>query len=624
MADDIIREALERFEESESASQFNRAAAEEDIRFARLGEQWPDDIRRQRMLEGRPCLTINRCAPFVRQIVNEARKNTPAIKVSPVDSNADVATAEVINGLVRAIQNGRRKADIAYDTALEHAVSGGFGFFRIGIDYVSPETFDMEAYIDRIPNPLMVHWDTSTTEFDSSDWGYCFVSDFITPELFKQRYPKASPVSFDSMGDAATHWQQDERVRIAEYFLRAEKTRTLYLMSDGRTIRKDQLPEIAKAAFAAGGIDLGGQVDEDELTGAFLQLNGLEIKRQREASYHEVTRRVISGVEVLEETTWPGSVIPVLPVWGDEVIIDGRRHFRSLIRDAKDPQMMFNFWRSAATELVALAPRAPWVGPKGFVPKGQEEIWATANTRSHAYLEYEPGAGGAPQRTPFSGVPAGALQEALSAADDMKSITGIYDSALGATSNEKSGRAILARERQTGTSNFHFLDNLNRAVEAAGRVLVEIIPAVYSERQTIRVLGEDSREKVVHLTTQAGGPQGPNMDGEPELYNLSVGRYDVKVEAGTDYATARQETRETLIEIMRQVPGAAQLLGDIVLENMDFPGADRAAQRIAALLPPQIQAAENGAPMPNPGMPPGVPAGQPALPAANPAPLGSQ
>ena len=605
----VIQEALEQFEESESATTFNRQDAYEDIIFGRLANQWPDKVRKQREAEGRPCLTINRCLPFIRQIVNEARRNTPAIKVSPADSQADVNTAEVINGLIRAIQHGKRKADVAYDTAVEHAVSGGFGFFRIGIDYVNSETFDMEAYIDRIPNPLMVHWDPSTTEFDSSDWDYAFISDWWTEDQFKRKYPDAEMVSFEGNTREATIslWMDEERVRIAEYFTRTENKRKLYRLSDGNVVRKENLPEMARQSFEAGGIDLGGQISDEEAIGAFLAANGLSITHTREAPYYEVMRRIISGTEVLEEDPWPGSVIPICPVWGDEVIIDGRRHYRSLIRDAKDPQMMFNFWRTAATELVALAPRAPYIGPKGFVPKGQEDEWASANTRSWPYLEYDPSAGNPPQRQPFAGVPAGALQEALNSSDDMKAITGIFDSSIGAESNEKSGKAILARERQSNTSNYHFLDNLNRAIEAAGNILVDIIPSVYSERQTIRILGEDQKEKVVKLMAEAGGPQEENIDGEPEIYNLSVGRYDVKVEAGVDYATAREETRETIIEIMRQVPGAAQLLGDIALENMDFPQHEEAAKRLQLLLPPQIQQALGIAPPPNPGQQPGQP-----------------
>lgn len=611
-AEPIIKEALERFQDSESGTTENRQDLRDDIRFARLGEQWPTspvDIKKQRESEGRPCLTINKLPASIRQVVNESRQNKPGIKVSPVDNGADINTAEVIGGLIRSIERGSN-AEIAYDTAIDNAVSGGFGFFRIGIDYAHDETFNLEARIERIPNPLMVHWDPTSTEFDASDWEYGFISDFITEDQFKKRYPKASMVAFEGdSDDLVNHWIQDEQIRIAEYWLRTEGRRDILMLSNGAIVRADTLPELGRQMFDGLGQDAKG-VSDDELAQGYLLLNGLEETRRRTVTYHEVTRRIMSGVEVLVEDKWPGSTIPICPVWGEEVFVDGRRHFRSMIRDAKDPQTMFNFWRSASTELVALAPRAPWVGPKGFA-KGSVEKWQTANTRSHAFLEYDPAAGSPPQRMPFAGVPAGALQEALNASDDIKAIVGIYDASLGARSNETSGKAINARDRQSDTSNFHFIDNLARAIRYAGRVLVEIIPSVYGQNETIRILGEDHAEKVVKLTQEAGGPQLPGVDGEPELYNLTVGKYDVTVSTGPSFATQREETRETLIQIMREVPGSAAVLGDIVMEQMDFPGADKVAKRLKLFLPPQVQAAEGmpvsmpipGAAGPQPGPP---------------------
>jgi hypothetical protein len=254
---------------------------------------------------------------------------------------------------------------------------------------------------------------------------------------------------------------------------------------------------------------------------------------------------------------------------------------------------MFNFWRSATTELVALAPKTPWVGPKGFIPKGHESKWASANTRSHAYLEYDPSSGGAPQRQAFASVPAGAMQEAMNSNEDMQAITGIYPSSIGARSNETSGKAILARERQGDVSNFHFIDNLSRAIQYAGKILVDIIPSVYSERETIRILGEDQAEEVVQLTQEAGGSLEEGMTGDKKLYNLSVGRYDVTVKTGPSFSTQREETRETLIELMRAVPGAAGVVGDALLEHMDFQGADRIAKRLKAMLPENIRSLED-------------------------------
>ena len=500
MADDgsTIREALEQFQESESGSDYNRRDFYDDIMFARMSEQWPKEVKEIRRQEGRPCLTVNKLAPLVRQVVNESRQNKPAIEISPVDNGADINTAEVISGLVRSIER-HSDADIAYDTAIDHAVSGGFGFFRIDIDYAHDESFDLEARIRRIPNALMVHWDINSTAGDASDWNYAFVSDFLTKEQFKRQYPDAQPVNFEGDDrDYINYWMQEEQIRIAEYFTRTEGKRKLFQLSNGAVFREDMLPMAARRFFETGGIDLG-PADDDEVISAYLAATGLAVQNQREATFFEVKRRMISGVEVLEEEDWPGSMIPICPVWGDEVMADGRRYFRSMIRDAKDAQMMHNFWRSATTELVALAPRAPFLIEDNAIPPGEEEKWATANTRSHPYLKYAQGRN-MPQRQPFASTPTGALQEAISANEDMQAITGIYPSSIGERSNETSGRAILARERQANVSNFHFIDNLSRAIRYAGRVLVEIIPAVYSTRQTIRILGQDESEKVVRLT----------------------------------------------------------------------------------------------------------------------------
>ena len=584
--DGVIAEALELFEESQAGSDEVRNDAKEDIQFARMSDQWDDNVRKLRRAEGRPCLTINKLPAFVRQVVNDSRQQKPGIKVSPVDNGADEDTAEVIGGLIRSVERGSN-AEIAYDTAIDHAVSGGFGFFRVAIDYAHADSFELEARIERVPNPFMVHWDINSTEFDASDWNYAFVSDHLTLDEFQRTYPDAQLVNFEGdEREETNHWLEEDSIRVAEYFLRAEKQRKLVRLSNGMVMREEDMAPKAKEMLEQLGIDLGGQVKDEDLVRRFMELQGTEVAEERMATYHEVTRRIISGVEVLEEERWPGSTIPICPVWGEEVYSEGRRKFRSMIRDAKDPQAMFNFWRSATTELVALAPRAPWVGPQGFVPKGQEGKWATANTRSHPYLEY---AGNAPpQRQPFAGVPAGALQESLNASDDMKAIIGIYDTSLGARSNETSGKAIMARQKEADNSNFHFLDNLSRAIRYAGRVLVEIVPSVYSARETVRILGDDAKEKVVKLTQQ----NQEQARGEPKLYNLAVGKYDVTVKTGPNFATQREETRETLIEIMRSVEGAGAYLGDVVLEHMDFVGADKVAKRLKMLLPANIQKAE--------------------------------
>ena len=615
MADDIIKDAMERFRQSQDGSDFNREDAENDIKFARLSEQWPDEIKKQRRLEGRPALTINRLPAFIKQVVNDARQNKPGINISPVEAS-DADTAEVIEGLIRSIER-HSNADYAYDTAIDHAVTSGFGFIRLTTDYVHDDSFDLEARIERVPNPLQVHWDVTSTSADASDWDYAFVSDMLTEDEFEAKYPKAEKVNFEAGNrDSFDYWLEDDTVRVAEYWLRERTSRKLLLVRnnfDGSVmpIREADLERV-REYLSQQPDGMGGMIDPDIV---------LEVIREREVDAYTVKRRVITASEVLEEEDWPGSMIPIAPVWGDEVISDGRRYFRSMIRDAKDPQMMFNFWRSATTELVALAPKNPWLIGEETLPSDEQERakWGQAHVRSFPYLMFNEKSGVMPQRQQFASVPTGAMQEAMVAADDMKAIIGIYDSAMGQRSNETSGRAILARQRESDTANFHFIDNLNRAIRYIGECLVEIIPSVYGARQTIRILGQDQTDKVVRLAQNSAimGAKSETIDNDQTIFNLDQGRFDVTVSAGPSYSTQREEAREAMIEVMRQVPAAAPVLGDKLMELLDFQGAKEIAERLKMLLPPNIQQAEGVAPqMPQqmPGMPGQPQAGMPAQP----------
>lgn len=605
MADTILADARAYFEESQAASSVIREAASEDISFARLGKQWPELMERQRELEGRPCLVINGLPAVIRQVVNDARQNKPGISVHPVDGGADYDTAEVIGGLLRAIERNSN-AGVAYDTAIDNAVTCGLGFFRIEIDYAHAESFDMEATIKRIANPLSVHWDTASQEVDASDWRYAFVSDYMPRAEFKKKYPKASMIDWDGgWGDRDPNWGDEDNVRLSEYWQREEFKKKIYQFQDGSVFSEELALDAAKRWAVEMGFDPAIVADAPKklLLAELFARPGMAPTRERMATGYKVIQRLITGVDVLEESIWPGTTIPICPVWGEEVVHEGIRYFRGLIRDARGPQMMKNFWRSAETELVALAPKTPFIMEEGQIPDDEAEKWQTANTRSYAYLMYKAVNGAPPpQRQPMPTVPAGAVQAALNASDDIKQVTGIYDASLGARGNETSGRAISARQRQSDNSTFHFIDNLSRAIQYAGRCLVEVVGSVYSERQAIQILGKDMAPQVVKLTQENGGTQG--QEGEQRLYNLSVGRYDVTVQTGPAYATQREETRAALMELVQGDPEAKLVLGDLILKNMDFPEADEAAKRIQMLqqmkmqqmMPPQPPMAPPGAP----------------------------
>lgn len=578
------RKSLARIESREDKNRNNWI---DDVRFARLGEQWPEQIRKQRDQEKRPCLTINRLPAFIKQVTNEARQNTPSIKFHPVGDGADQETAKILDGLVRNIEYSSN-ADIAYDNALENAVTGGFGYFRIVTAYASDDVFDQDILIEPIKNPLTVYANDVQQGSDSAEWDECFVTELIPKEEFEKRWPKAESSSIEADSHDSRSWFTDEYVRVAEWWLREEVPATLVKLSNGNIMLEENYLEPERKEFF------------DAL--------GVTVVDTRPTTTKKVTQRIITGCEVLEKTDWPGKYIPIVPVYGEEVIVDGERHTLSMIRFAKDPQQMLNFWRTASTELVALAPKTPWLGAVGQFATDSKK-WANANTANHQYLQYDAiDVNGtplpAPQRQPFTGPPAGALQEAINASDDMKSIMGLYDASLGAQSNETSGRAILARQREGDVSTFNFTDNLARAIRHAGRILCDLIPKVYSAPRILRVIHEDSTTEMVAVNGAQMSPEAQaqaaqeaqkeqmqEMQSVGRVYSLTNGKYDVTCETGPSYNTKREEAANQMLTFIQSVPGAASVMGDLLAKNLDWPGADQIAERLKKTLPPQLQGA---------------------------------
>lgn len=590
---ELHKRALEEFALCRDADEHNRVAALEDLKFWRLGEQWPEGAKSQRQQEQRPCLTFNKGPTFIRQVVNEGRQNKPAIKVHPADDTADVQTADIINGLIRNIEYSSN-ADVAYDTGLDFGASCGIGYWRVGIEYAHDDTFDLDIEIQRIDNPLAVYRDYATTAADSSDWMRCFVIDAISCEEFEAKYKGKEKVDWDGdmYGAMPNDWRDGKDVIIAEYWCREEVTRTICLMSNGEVMAADWLAE-TMVDLPMGAPNM---TNED-----MLALQGITRASERETKSYKVTQHIMNGVEILETNEWAGRYIPIVPVYGEEINVEGKRYYRSMLRDARSAQENFNYWRSASTELVAMAPKAPFIGPAGAFESDAEK-WATANTKAHAYIEFDvvSEAGGMPpQRQPFAGVPAGVLQEALNASDDMKAVIGIYDAGLGARSNETSGIAIGARKAESDTGTFHFIDNQARAIRHTGRIIIDLIPHVYTKPRVIRIMGVDKEPQNVPINQplQQQG-QAPDEDGFAQIYDLTAGKYDLTVDTGPSFQTRREEASAGMVELLRALPQAAPILAPRLAKAQDWPDAEDVAKELELLNPaaqgksPEAQAAQ--------------------------------
>lgn len=555
--DAFIADVKKWFAEDLEADKDNRDRALENAEFeadtgdGRGGDNgvWPPGVRAKREQDGRICLTINKSRTITRQVANELRLQPPAINVSPSE-DGDVQVAQVIEGLIRSIEQ-QSKAKRIYAKAGEDAARGNMGFWRVVKEYVSPDSFDMELRIKPILNPMSVVFGPFQ-DSTARDARRCFVYEDIPKADFEEAHKGKATADFYAEGSHREdgEWIGRETVRVCEYWCVESKEETLYLLSDGSTRwASDKSPII------------------DPL---------VTVKQERKSERKTVKMYLCSGAEVLDEREWEGDRIPIVPVWGEEARIGPKRVRNGVLDFARDAIRLHTFARSANAETVAAQPKAPWlVTPK--MVAGYESMWSNAANGNPAVLYFNadpsvPG-GGRPERMPPPMPSSGWVQEALQSADDIKSTTGIFDASLGQKSNETSGVAIEARQREGDVGTYTFVDNVMDAIEETGRILIDMIRFVYDAPRQVRILGKKSEAKIVAIN-QAGG------------FDLSMGKYDVTVTTG-NVTTQRQETTEALTGALQAAPMLAPVILPRLASLLDMPDADEFAEEVKQLIQPQ-------------------------------------
>jgi hypothetical protein len=554
---DIIAAARKRMDEAAASDIDNRDRAQDDMRYL-IGDQWPEEVRTEREVEGKPCLTINRLPQFVRQVTGQIRQMNPAIRVVPSDSAATEEVAEIYAGLIKQIEY-ESDASTIYEGAAESAAACSIGHWRIRADYAEGMTFEQRCMIERIHNPFAVFWDPLAKDPTRKDARYCFITEDVAKEDFREQYPDAdmSDVTSENQMDAIRQWITAETVTVAEYFWIEHQEKEIALLPSGQVI---------EGPFPAG----------------------VELKK-RKVKVPKVQWAKITFNEVLEgPTEVPCSYIPVVAVTGEEWHLGEELYRSSVIRFAKDPQQLYNFARSSMAEIMALQPKAPYMVTTKQI-NGLEAIWNEANSKNRPYLPYHPDqASPPPMRVPPPVASQAVAQEVAMSAEDMKATTGIYDASLGAQSNEKSGVAIRERKMEAQTNTSVYADNMVKAITQTGKILCSMIPKVYDTRRIIRILGEDDQEKqvVINEMVVQNGMAYPVND-------VTMGTYDVRISVGPSYQTKRQEASEGMMAFLQAVPQAGPVVADLIAKMQDWPEADRVAERLRKMLPPGMAEKEN-------------------------------
>jgi hypothetical protein len=553
----------------------NFKAAREARKF-RNGDQWPADVRAQRNNDRRPCMTIPVLDTFIRQVTNDQRANRPSIDVSPV-GDGDKEAAKAYRGLIRYIERAC-SADIAWDTAFEDAVTSGFGYVRILIEWEAEDSFHQTIVTRRVRNPFTVMMDPDAKEPDWADARYGFVTDDMAKDEYEEEFPDAQVIPFDlgSGGERFKNWSTKDTVRIAEYYEVVHDEDELIEYANGYVAWKDKPPPDGDAG---------------------------EIVNRRKTRRRKIMHYKVNAVEILEREEWPGKWIPILPVIGNEMDIDGKVTLTGLIAGAMDAQRTLNYATTMEMELVALAPKAPFLVEEGQI-EGHEQEWKNANVKSMPYLSYKgSNINGKPvpppSRQPMVAAPAGWVQIKEGASNALVATTGIRMQAMANAGQEadhrESGRMLREVRRSTDLGASHYMDNLVRTLHHAGRQYIDLIQVIFDEKQVVTILRENGEEQAVTVDPKA--PQAyaekKTPTGTELIFNPNEGKYGVTVTVGPSYATKRIEASESLMEFVKAYPPAAQFASDLIVKNMDFEGAEELANRLIKTIPPNLLTPES-------------------------------
>ncbi len=563
--DPLITDAMGAFRSIEEHETQWRIDWRDDLEFYAL-QQWPAKLKAQREAAGKACLVMDEVSQYVRQVTNEIRLNPPSIHARPVDDKADIEVAEAIQGLFRHIEEVSRARN-AYKTAAEWAAVTGRGFFRVYAKQSDEGRNLYDPMVGRIANAMSVYFDEFSVEMDGSDATEAFIIEHRRPSRFKIEYPGCDTAGFAGNANASDYddWLTSDSIRVAEWH------------------RKEKRGERTKVKTESG------EMTEEQA----LIVKPENFRQVKETEWVNVVRK-ITALEVLEENEFFSEYIGVVPVYGNERFTSDSRELFGLIRPSKDPQRLNNYLASNMAEAAVKQAKSPWLAAIEAI-EGHETEWSNAGEESN-YLPYngvdqEGNQIAMPSRTDIDSRLPGYGQLIELGSRRVQASVGMYQAAVGAPSNEKSGKAIQERQDESDVSTYHYTDNLSQSIQHAGRIIMQMIPHVYDVPRMQRILGEDGTADNVRVDPNSAKPYDQiktGAGGVLKVINPHIGKYDVIVTIGPSFSSKRQEAATIIGDLVTSDPGLMQMFGDLWLKNMDFPGAQEMAKRAKKLVPPEV------------------------------------
>lgn len=556
----------------------------EDVRFVHGDAdnkwQWDDQIVNER--GDRPTLTVNVTRVHCALVVNEMRRSPPSIMIKPTGLGATGDSAKTLGGLIREIQRSSTAVRI-YVGAGRSAIYGGVGYWRVMTEWTHPKAFDQVIRIRSVQDHTKAGLDTNCKEPNGRDANWGFIYEDIPNDEVEELYPEITEdlvgvqnnVVVSSWGELT--WRMPKTTRVCEWYEREHYQDELVGYYDNGE---------EKAEYAT-------KIDEDTLKA----LKAMPLTRVRRVTRHRIMWYKIVGDQIVKFEEVPGEYIPIIRVVGEEVVVDGELDRKGLVRNLKDPQRNLNYWLSSGAEQVALQGKSPYIGAKRAFENNPQ--WSDANVKNYAYLPFNDWDEEnnrpiqAPQRPQQPAMAAAYIDGIKIAENNLRNVSGQHENTEGKEDNAISGRAIFARKMQADISTYNFGDELGGAVEHTGRVILSMVPVVYDTPRILRIVHDDNSEEEVKINPGMAQPYmatpDPNQENTKQIeINPALGTYDVDAQSGPDFATQREWAVEAMNLLLSQNKDLWNVIGDLAVKNMDFPGADDMAERIRRTINPAV------------------------------------
>ena len=568
---EIFNEARDRLDLCLDAESDNRQRAKEAMLFREGIGHWDNDYATTAS-QDTPELTINLTDALATRVINNIKQQRPRGKAHPVGDGADIEKADLINGIGRHVEY-RSEASVAYDTAADCSVTGGWGYCRMISEFVAPDSFDKDLRILPIMNTFTVYFDPSAIMPAGQDARWVLISIKMKRAEYKRQFPRMDNAQWADSGrdTESADWENKEDIRIAEYFRITEKNEKLYLIR-GRSgeefarFKSDMPPDASLAAI------------------------GAQIVDERASLRRRVEWFKLNGTRVIDREIIPGTWIPVFRCQGNARDIDGKVRRRGMIEAMMDPQRMVDYGETAKIKRLGLSPQAQWVVAEGQLAGHPE--WDDANRASFGVLTYkvvtvQTAQGDVPLPPPVRQQPAqveaGFAEFVQGMRTNLLAVAGMpNEPGQDMQGQVVSGKAIQKRQGLSDQSHYQYYDNLTLMIAQLWRVMLEWIPHYYNKPGRVqRIIGEDGIPDMKTLNEA--------VEEEPGIItiknDMSVGRYDVVMDTGPGYETRREEGAENLINLL-QIEALAEIIAktapDLVFRSIDHPYMQEIADRLMA------------------------------------------